>query len=92
MTIIDGNSLTIEDVNDVAINGQKAALPTDKKFWERMEKSRKFLLDYISTGVPTYGVTTDFGDSCYKQISVDKAGRIAAHNRGLPRNRLGSIL
>ena len=88
MTIIDGNSLTIEDVNDVAINGKKAALPTDKKFWERMEKSRKFLMDYISTGVPTYGVTTDFGDSCYKQISVDKAGElqrtiVAYHGIGL---------
>ena len=34
------------------------------------------MLDYISTGVPTYGVTTDFGDSCYKQISVDKAGEL----------------
>nr|MCR5046990.1 aromatic amino acid ammonia-lyase [Treponema sp.] len=91
MTIIDGNSLTIEDVNDVAINGQKAALPTDKKFWERMEESRKFLMDYIFTGVPTYGVTTDFGDSCANQISPDKAGElqrtiVAYHGIGLGKN------
>ncbi|MBR5966689.1 MAG: aromatic amino acid lyase, partial [Treponema sp.] len=91
MVKVDGDSLTIEDVNEVALKNQKAALPTDKKFWERLEKSRKFLMGYISTGVPTYGVTTDFGDSCYKQISVEKAGElqrtiVAYHGIGLGKN------
>ena len=26
--------------------------------------------------MPTYGVTTDFGDSCHNQISVEKAGEL----------------
>ena len=71
-----GKDLTIEDVCDVALRDEKVALPEDKGFWETLEKSRKFLEDYIATGVPTYGVTTDFGDSCHNQISVEKAGEL----------------
>lgn len=74
--IIDGNNLTIEDVCDAAQRKAKVELPKEKSFWERLEKSRKFLEDYIAAGIPTYGVTTDFGDSCDNQISVDKAGEL----------------
>lgn len=73
---VNGNDLTIEDVCNVAYKNEEVSLPTDKGFWERLEKSRQFLMDYINTGVPTYGVTTDFGDSCHNQISVDKAGEL----------------
>ncbi|MBQ1710478.1 MAG: aromatic amino acid lyase [Treponema sp.] len=76
MKTIKGQDLTIEDVCDVVYKKEEVQLPTDKEFWDRMEKSRKFLEDYIATGVPTYGVTTDFGDSCHNQISVDKAGEL----------------
>ncbi|MBQ3670699.1 MAG: aromatic amino acid lyase [Treponema sp.] len=76
MKIINGNNLTIEDVCDVAYKNEDVALPQDAAFWERLEKSRAFLESYIATGVPTYGVTTDFGDSCHNQISVDKAGEL----------------
>lgn len=76
MKIINGNQLTIEDVCSIAYNYEEVQLPEDKSFWETLEKSRKFLMDYINTGVPTYGVTTDFGDSCHNQISVDKAGEL----------------
>ena len=76
MKTVCGNDLTIEDVCDVALRGEEVKLPEDKDFWDRIEKSRKFLEDYIATGVPTYGVTTDFGDSCHNQISVEKAGEL----------------
>ena len=76
MLMVNGNKLTIEDVCDVAYCNEEVNLPEDKSFWETLEKSRKFLEDYIATGVPTYGVTTDFGDSCHNQISVDKAGEL----------------
>ncbi|MBP5592081.1 aromatic amino acid lyase [bacterium] len=76
MKIVNGNNLTIEDVCDVAYKNEQVALPEDKKFWETLEKSRKFLEDYVKTGVPVYGVTTDFGDSCDNQISIDKAGEL----------------
>ncbi len=76
MKTVCGKDLSIEDVCDVALRGEEVKLPEDKKFWETIEKSRKFLEDYIATGVPTYGVTTDFGDSCHNQISVEKAGEL----------------
>lgn len=76
MKTVCGNDLTIEDVCNVALRGEEVKLPEDKAFWVTIEKSRKFLEDYIATGVPTYGVTTDFGDSCHNQISVEKAGEL----------------
>ena len=76
MKTVNGNNLTIEDLCDVALKDEEVQLPSEKEFWQRMEDSRKFLIDYINTGVPTYGVTTDFGDSCHNQISVEKAGEL----------------
>lgn len=76
MKTINGENLSIDDVCDVACKNEQIQLPEERKFWETLEKSRKFLEDYIATGVPTYGVTTDFGDSCHNQISVDKAGEL----------------
>ena len=73
---VKGENLTIENVWDVAFNNEKINLPEDKEFWDTLAASRKFLEDYIATGVPTYGVTTDFGDSCHNQISVEKAGEL----------------
>ena len=76
MKIVDGESLSIEDVFNVACKGEEIALPSEKKFWQMLERSRKFLMDYIESGVPTYGVTTDFGDSCANQIAPQKAGEL----------------
>ena len=45
--IVKGEDLTIEDVCKVAYEGEKVDFPEDKAFWERIEKSRKFLIDYI---------------------------------------------
>lgn len=73
---VKGEDLTIENVWDVAFNNEKINLPKDKEFWDTLSASRKFLEEYIATGVPTYGVTTDFGDSCHNQISVEKAGEL----------------
>ncbi len=94
MKIVDGENLTIEDVCDVALGDEKVCFPDDPTFWETLSKARKFLLDYIESGVPTYGVTTGFGDSCANQISVEKAGLlqrdiVAYHGIGLgsPFNR-----
>ena len=73
---VKGENLTIENVWNVAFNNEEINLPEDKEFWDTLTASRKFLEDYIATGVPTYGVTTDFGDSCHNQISVEKAGEL----------------
>ena len=47
MKTVKGESLTIEDVCDVAYKNEEVGLPEDKQFWETMEKSRKFLLTSI---------------------------------------------
>lgn len=73
---VKGENLSIEDVCRVAYENESVVFPQDKSFWDTLEKSRKFLEDYIATGVPTYGVTTDFGDSCHNQISIEKAGEL----------------
>ena len=73
---VKGEDLTIENVWNVAFNNEEINLPEDKEFWDTLAASRKFLEEYIATGVPTYGVTTDFGDSCHNQISVEKAGEL----------------
>ena len=91
MKIVDGENLSIEDVFDVACKGEKIELPSEKKFWQTLENSRKFLMEYIESGVPTYGVTTDFGDSCANQIAPQKAGElqrtiVAYHGIGLGKN------
>ena len=69
---IDGKSLTIDDVCEVS-DGKEVRFPADGKIIETVEKSRKFLEDYIAKGYPTYGVTTGFGDSCNSQINPNKA-------------------
>ena len=49
MKTVKGESLTIEDVCDVAYKNEEVGLPEDKQFWETMEKSRKFYLYCLIT-------------------------------------------
>ena len=44
---IDGKSLTIDDVCEVS-DGKEVRFPSDGKIIETVEKSRKFLEDYIA--------------------------------------------
>ena len=74
MIKVDGNSLEIEDVYSVAMDKAEVVFPKEESFLQRLEAARKFLIDYIKQGFPTYGVTTGFGDSCDSQISYEKAG------------------
>ncbi|OHD13749.1 MAG: hypothetical protein A2086_13460 [Spirochaetes bacterium GWD1_27_9] len=76
LVIIDGNSLTINDVYNIALKNSKIDFPNDSNFWEKLENSRKFLEDYIEKGYPIYGVTTGFGDSCHNQISPQKSEKL----------------
>ncbi|MDE7141198.1 MAG: aromatic amino acid lyase, partial [Treponemataceae bacterium] len=62
--VVKGEGLTIDDVCDVAAGNAAVRLCDEKPFWERLKKSRDFLLRYIASGLPTYRVTTKLGDSC----------------------------
>jgi histidine ammonia-lyase/phenylalanine ammonia-lyase len=67
--IINGNSLTIEDVYRVANEDVKVEFTDDESFWKNLKESREFLEYYMQKGFPIYGVTTGFGDSCHNQIN-----------------------
>jgi len=59
---IDGESLSIEDVFDVArAPGGSLKILIDPRAKERMEASRKFVLDTVKKGKPVYGINTGFG-------------------------------
>ena len=73
---VDGQSLTIEKVCQVAEGKAGIALSEEKSFWETLRKSREFLMSYIAKGLPTYGVTTGFGDSCDGQVNPEKAAAL----------------
>ena len=74
--VVKGEGLTIEDVCDVAQGSCAVRLCDDRAFIERLKQSRDFLLQYIAKGLPTYGVTTNFGDSCDNQISLEKVNEL----------------
>ncbi len=89
--VVNGNTLSIEAVYKVAIEGEDIVLPDTAEFKERLVSARKFLEDYIMKGYPTYGVTTGFGDSCHNQINYKKAedlqrALINFHGIGIGRN------
>ncbi|TFF92041.1 histidine ammonia-lyase, partial [Candidatus Thorarchaeota archaeon] len=57
---IDGNSLTIRDVVDVARNGTEVELA--KGAVEKVQKSRDVVEDAVRQGHVVYGVNTGFGE------------------------------
>jgi len=71
--IIDGNSLTIEELVNVVYEDYSVNFPASDEFWKKLDESRTFLEDYIAKGYPTYGVTTGFGDSCHNQINYKRS-------------------
>ncbi|MFH0976933.1 MAG: aromatic amino acid ammonia-lyase [Spirochaetota bacterium] len=76
IVILDGNSLTIEELFNISFNNYKIELSKDKKFINRLLKSRNILEKFIDKGYPVYGVTTGFGDSCHNQINAAKTERL----------------
>ncbi|HOV14650.1 MAG TPA: aromatic amino acid ammonia-lyase [Spirochaetota bacterium] len=73
---IDGNSLRIEDIYNVCFNDYKIDFPEDSVFFDKIQKSRDFLENYLKKGYPVYGVTTGFGDSCDNQINAEKTEKL----------------
>lgn len=69
---LDGASLTPRALAAVA---RRAApdVRLSETAKERMRASLPLKWSLIEQGVPVYGVTTGFGDSCIRQISADKA-------------------
>lgn len=68
--IIDGESLTLRDVADVAHQGYSVAL--DPRAVERMQRSRKSIEKIIAEGRRVYGVNTGFGKLSNVHISANE--------------------
>ncbi len=78
VVVVDGHSLTIDDVAAVA-QGARVALPEGPDFRRAIDASRDMKLEMIHDGIPLYGVTTGFGDSVKRQIAPDRADRLQLH-------------
>ncbi|MHC1720690.1 MAG: histidine ammonia-lyase [Clostridiaceae bacterium] len=68
--ILDGNSLSLEDLVNVSRRGYKVAL--SEKAVARVEKSRKIVEEIVENNRVVYGVTTGFGKFADVSISKDQ--------------------
>jgi histidine ammonia-lyase/phenylalanine ammonia-lyase len=73
---IDGSSLTLEAIRDVARAGDAVALGPDAEVVGRIELSRELKDALVSRGVPVYGVTTGVGASVDRQVALDRAAEM----------------
>ncbi|MDP4198463.1 MAG: histidine ammonia-lyase [Bacteroidota bacterium] len=71
MLILDGNSLTIEDVALVA-HGQERDIRIAPEARTRIEHSRKLVEDWVANGETIYGITTGFGEFANISIPQDQ--------------------
>ncbi len=67
--LIDGNSLRLEDIEQVACRGRTVELTGGALC--QIRASRKVIEDLVLTGQPIYGVTTGFGK--FKDIAIKPA-------------------
>ena len=68
--LLDGNSLTREQLVAVARQGLRVAL--DEAQLKRVQRAADFLAEKMSCGVPTYGVTTGFGSNADKLLGAHR--------------------
>jgi histidine ammonia-lyase len=69
--LLDGNSLTREQLVAVACNGIDVAL--DAAQLVHVQRAADFLADKVSCGEPIYGVTTGFGSNADKLLGAHRA-------------------
>ncbi len=72
--LVDGETLTPEDVFDVAVNFVSVELSRDAIF--KMKKSRELVEKWVESGETIYGVTTGFGDFAMVRIEKDKIEKL----------------
>lgn len=72
--MIRGEGLTLQDVVDVARHGRPVALTAEAR--ERIAASFNIVLEIIDSGVPTYGISTGFGELSNVYISREQNGAL----------------
>lgn len=83
---IDGNSLTLEKIENFIDNNQQIALT--KKAESNIKKARKLIDEWVKNDKVIYGVTTGFGEFSNVKISKDKIEKlqenlIISHSAGV---------
>ncbi|HEY9131717.1 MAG TPA: aromatic amino acid lyase [Dyella sp.] len=68
--LLDGNSLTRDQLVAVARHGLSVAL--DQAQLRQVQRAADFLADKVSCGEPTYGVTTGFGSNADKLLGAHR--------------------
>lgn len=66
---IDGKSLTIKDIYEVATHAKKVELSQESK--EAMKKARAYVDKIVEKGKPVYGINTGFGALSNKHINKE---------------------
>jgi histidine ammonia-lyase len=70
MIQIDGNSLTINEIQKAAVDQEKVIL--SPKVIQKIRESRQWVEQIISQNEPVYGINTGYGIFADKQISSDE--------------------
>ncbi|WP_049935462.1 histidine ammonia-lyase [Haloplanus natans] len=78
---VDGETLSVEDVEAVARGGASVTVPEDAR--EAVRESRRRIEDILETDEPVYGVNTGFGELVQERIPRDQ---IEAIQRNLIRS------
>jgi histidine ammonia-lyase len=76
--VIDGGNVSLNDIIAVARDGVSVQISKAGKFVKMMERTQQMLMDSMQKGVAIYGVTTGYGKSCGKRMSLN-----AAMNHGI---------
>jgi histidine ammonia-lyase len=66
--VIGDESVTIEQITDIAFGSGTIELSSNHSFRERLQKSRDLLEAKLAADETVYGVTTGYGDSCMVDI------------------------
>jgi histidine ammonia-lyase len=70
---VGGNDIDLDGIYAVATGSAKVDISSSPEFIKKIERSRTQLTAALEKGVPVYGVTTGFGKSCSKRLSMKTA-------------------
>ena len=77
--VVEGQTLTIEDICAIAEQTQKLQLSDESGFVARINKGAEFIETLLKEEGCVYGVTTGYGDSCTVSIPLDNVEELPRH-------------
>ena len=77
--IVDGQTLTIEDVCHIARQSHQVQLGNDQDFIDRINKGAEFIETLLQEEGFVYGVTTGYGDSCTVSVPLENVEELPRH-------------